>query len=216
MAKPFFITFEGGEATGKSTLVRVTSTWLQEAGHTVVTVAEPGSTELGSRLRRLVKYGKMPIGPRAEALLFIAARAQLAEEVIAPALASGAVVVSDRFGDSTLAYQGYGRGLDVEELRSLNDAATGGLQPDLTVLLDLPVDVALMRRQPRDADRFEAGLARANAADVAFHLRVRNGFLTMASEEPERWLVVDATLPRRAVAQVVQERVAAALASNAG
>ena len=212
MAKPFFITFEGGEATGKSTLVRVTSTWLQEAGHNVVTVAEPGSTELGARLRRLVKYGKMPIGPRAEALLFIAARAQLAEEVIAPALASGAVVVSDRFGDSTLAYQGYGRGLDVEELRSLNDAATGGLQPDLTVLLDLPVDVALMRRQPRDADRFEAGLARANAADVAFHLRVRNGFLTMASEEPERWLVVDATLPRRAVAQVVQERVAAALA----
>ena len=212
MAKPFFITFEGGEATGKSTLVRVISTWLQEAGHNVVTVAEPGSTELGARLRRLVKYGKMPIGSRAEALLFIAARAQLAEEVIAPALASGAVVVSDRFGDSTLAYQGYGRGLDVEELRSLNDAATGGLQPDLTVLLDLPVDVALMRRQPRGGDRFEAGLAQANAADVAFHLRVRNGFLTMASEEPERWLVVDATLPRQAVARAVQERVAAALA----
>lgn len=216
MSKPFFITFEGGEATGKSTQVRTLSAFLRGAGHDVVTVAEPGGTELGARLRRLVKYGKMPIGPRAEALLFIAARAQLTEEVIAPALASGAVVVSDRFGDSTLAYQGYGRGLDVEELRRWNDEATGGLTPDLTVLLDLPVDVALMRRQPHGGDRFEAGLARASEADVAFHLRVRQGFLTMASQEPERWLVVDATRPRRAVARAVQERVSAVLASNAG
>ena len=207
-----FITFEGGEATGKSTQVRQLSSHLKETGRNVVTVAEPGGTELGSRLRRLVKYGRMPIGPRAEALLFVAARAQLVEEVVAPALASGAVVVSDRFGDSTLAYQGYGRGLDVDELRALNDAATGGLKPDLTVLLDLPVDVALMRRAPRDADRFEAGLAKADEADVAFHLRVREGFLTLAAQEPDRWLVVDATLPRRQVARRVQERAAALLA----
>lgn len=212
MPQPLFITFEGGEATGKSTQVRTLSTFLRREGHTVITVAEPGSTELGARLRRLVKYGKMPIGARAEALLFVAARAQLVEEVISPALASGAVVVSDRFGDSTLAYQGYGRGLDVEELRRWNDEATGRLKPDLTVLLDLPVDVALMRRQPRGGDRFEAGLVQADAADVAFHLRVREGFLTMASEEPERWLVVDATMPRGEVARLIEERVVAALA----
>ncbi|MCY4623765.1 MAG: dTMP kinase [Chloroflexi bacterium] len=212
MPQPLLITFEGGEATGKSTQVRQLSASLRDAGHKVVTVAEPGGTELGARLRRLVKFGQMPIGPRAEALLFVAARAQLVEEVMAPALADGAVVVSDRFGDSTLAYQGYGRGLDVEELRGLNAAATGGLQPDLTVLLDLPVDLALMRRQPRGGDRFEAGLAKADAADVAFHLRVREGFLTLAAQEPERWLVVNATLPRREVARVVRERVSGMLA----
>ena len=207
MPKPLFITFEGGEAAGKSTQVRVLSAFLRDAGRRVVAVAEPGSTALGARIRRLVKFGQMPIGPRAEALLFVAARAQLTEEVIAPALADGDVVVSDRFGDSTLAYQGYGRGLDVDELRRLNDAATGGLQPHLTVLLDLPVDVALMRRRPRDRDRFEAALAHADAADVAFHLHVREGFLALAQQEPERWLVVDATMPRREVALLVQERV---------
>ena len=206
-----FITFEGGEATGKSTQVRTVSSQLRAAGHRVVNVAEPGGTELGKRLRRLVKYGRMPIGARAEALLFVAARAQLTEEVIAPALADGAVVVSDRFGDSTLAYQGYGRGLDVEELRGLNEAATGGLRPDLTVLLDLPVDVALMRRAPRGGDRFEAGLANADAEDVAFHLRIREGFLALAAQEPDRWLVVDATLPRSEVARRVRERVASLL-----
>ena len=212
MTKPLFITFEGGEATGKSTQVRVLSAHLRDAGHNVATVAEPGGTALGTSLRRLTKYGKMPIGPRAEALLFVAARAQLVEEVIAPTLAAGDVVVSDRFGDSTLAYQGYGRGLDVEELRSLNDAATGGLTPDLTVLLDQPLEIALMRRQPRGGDRFEASLARANAEDVAFHLRVREGFLELARQEPERWLVADATLPRGAVARLVQERVETLLA----
>lgn len=207
MSKSLFITFEGGEATGKSTQVRQLSASLRRAGHTVVTVAEPGGTELGSRLRRLVKYGKMPISPRAEALIFVAARAQLVEETVAPALASGAVVVSDRFGDSTLAYQGYGRGLDVEELRRWNDGATGGLKPDLTVLLDLPVDVALMRRRPHGGDRFEAGLARASEADVAFHLRVREGYMALVREDPARWLVVDATRPRGEVARTVQERV---------
>ena len=212
MPKPLFITFEGGEATGKSTQVRQITRFLRDAGHHVVTVAEPGGTELGARLRRLVKFGKMPISPRAEASLFVAARAQLVEEVIAPAMADGAVVVSDRFGDSTLAYQGYGRGLDVEELHGMNEAATGGLQPDLTVLLDLPVDLALMRRAPRGGDRFEAGLAKADAADVAFHLRVREGFLTLAAQEPERWLVVNATLPRGEVTRLVRERAAAMLA----
>ena len=201
MPQPLFITFEGGEAAGKSTQVRLLSSFLRDAGRRVVTVAEPGSTALGARVRRLVKFGSMPIGPRAEALLFVAARAQLVEEIIAPALAEGDVVVSDRFGDSTLAYQGYGRGLDVDELRRLNESATGGLQPDLTVLLDMPVDVSLMRRRPRDRDRFEAALAQADAADVTFHLNVREGFLALAQQEPERWLVVDATIPRRDVAR---------------
>lgn len=211
MTRSLFITFEGGEATGKSTQVRTVASRLTAAGARVVTVAEPGGTQLGSRVRRLVKHGRMPIGARAEALLFVAARAQLTEEVILPALADGAVVVSDRFGDSTLAYQGYGRGLDIQELRRLNEAATSGLRPDLTVLLDLPVDVALMRRAPRGDDRFEAGLAKANAEDVAFHLRVREGFLTLAAEEPDRWLVVNATMPRRDVSRQIGERVAALL-----
>ncbi len=212
MAQSLFISFEGGEATGKSTQVRQLSGYLSGTGRRVVTVAEPGGTELGLRLRRLVKHGEMPISPRAEALLFVAARAQLVEEVIAPALADGAIVVSDRFSDSTLAYQGYGRGLDVDELRGLNEAATGGVQPDVTILLDLPIDLALMRRAPRGGDRFEAGLAKADAADVAFHLRVREGFLKLAAQEPERWLVVDATLPRGEVARVVRERADALLA----
>ena len=213
--QPLFITFEGGEAAGKSTQVRLLAAFLRNAGLGVVAVAEPGSTALGARVRRLVKFGQMPIGPRAEAMLFVAARAQLVEEVIAPSLAEDSAVVSDRFADSTLAYQGYGRGLDVDELRRLNDAATGGLAPGLTVLLDLPMEVALIRRRPRDSDRFEASLAQADPADVAFHLRVREGYLALASEEPERWLVLDATLPRREVARHVRERVALMLSAAA-
>ena len=190
-----FITFEGGEASGKSTQVRILLRRLARAGHPSVVVGEPGGTPVGRRLRRLVKYGAVDIGPHAEALLFLAARAQLVTDVIRPALARGDVVVCDRYADSTLAYQGYGRGLDVATLRMLNDFATGGLAPSLTVLLDLAPPEARGRRPRSSSDRFDAedqDESRGSGAS-GFHDRVRRGFLDLAEAEPWRWLVLDAT-----------------------
>lgn len=209
MPQPLFITLEGGEAAGKSTQTRLIAAYLTRQGYKVTRVAEPGSTKLGSRVRRLVKYGPMAITPLAETMLFLAARTQLVEEVINPALGRGEAVVSDRFADSTLAYQGYGRGLDVADLRRLNDIATGGLTPDLTVLLDMPVEASVQRRKPRPADRFELELPGENdrASDQSFHEKVRQGFLALAQQAPEKWLVVDAGLPRREVSRLIRARV---------
>ena len=209
MPQPLFITLEGGEAAGKSTQTRLIAAYLTRQGYKVTRVAEPGSTKLGSRVRRLVKYGPMAITPLAETMLFLAARTQLVEEVINPALDRGEAVVSDRFADSTLAYQGYGRGLDVADLRRLNDIATGGLAPDLTVLLDMPVEASVQRRQPRPADRFELELPGENdrASDQSFHEKVRQGFLALAQQASDKWLVVDAGLPRREVSRLIRARV---------
>jgi dTMP kinase len=213
VSQPFFITFEGGEAAGKSTQTRLIAAYLTRKGYQVTRVAEPGSTRLGSRVRRLVKYGPMAISPLAETMLFLAARTQLVEEIITPALARGEAVVSDRFSDSTLAYQGYGRGLDLADLRRLNHIATNGLVPDLTVLLDMPVEASVQRREPRAADRFESELPGQSgqqddgASKQSFHGKVRQGFLALAGQEPGRWMVVDATLPRREVSRLIRERV---------
>ena len=209
MPQPLFITLEGGEAAGKSTQTRLIAAYLTRQGYKVTRVAEPGSTKLGSRVRRLVKYGPMAITPLAETMLFLAARTQLVEEVINPALGRGEAVVSDRFADSTLAYQGYGRGLDVADLRRLNDIATGGLTPDLTVLLDMPVEASVQRRKPRPADRFELELPGENdrASDQSFHEKVRQGFLALAQQASDKWLVVDAGLPRREVSRLIRTRV---------
>ena len=209
MPQPLFITLEGGEAAGKSTQTRLIAAYLTRQGYKVTRVAEPGSTKLGSRVRRLVKYGPMAITPLAETMLFLAARTQLVEEVINPALDRGGAVVSDRFADSTLAYQGYGRGLDVADLRRLNDIATGGLAPDLTVLLDMPVEASVQRRKPRPADRFELELPGENdrASDQSFHEKVRQGFLALAQQASDKWLVVDAGLPRREVSRLIRARV---------
>ncbi|MCH8940517.1 MAG: dTMP kinase [Chloroflexi bacterium] len=209
MPQPLFITLEGGEAAGKSTQTRLIAAYLTRQGYKVTRVAEPGSTKLGSRVRRLVKYGPMAITPLAETMLFLAARTQLVEEVINPALGRGEAVVSDRFADSTLAYQGYGRGLDVADLRRLNDIATGGLTPDLTVLLDMPVEASVQRRKPRPADRFELELPGENdrASDQSFHEKVRQGFLALAQQASDKWLVVDAGLPRREVSRLIRARV---------
>jgi len=151
----------------------------------------------------------MAITPLAETMLFLAARTQLVEEVINPALGRGEAVVSDRFADSTLAYQGYGRGLDVADLRRLNDIATGGLTPDLTVLLDMPVEASVQRRKPRPADRFELELPGENdrASDQSFHEKVRQGFLALARQASDKWLVVDAGLPRSEVSRLIRTRV---------
>lgn len=175
-------------------------------GYPVTLVAEPGSTPLGLRLRRILKSSGVALAPEAEALLFVASRAQLVRERLRPALQRGEVVISDRYADSTLAYQGHGRGQELGELRRLNHFATGGLVPHLTVLLDLPVEEALRRRRPHPGDRFEIGGAQGRGAR-GFQRRVRRGFLALAREEPERWLVVDATRPRAEVSAAVWARV---------
>ena len=206
MPQPLFVVFEGGEAAGKSTQTRLIAAYLVRQGYKVTRVTEPGSTQLGVRVRRLVKYGPKAITPLAEAMLFLAARAQLVKEVIFPALARGDAVVSDRFADSTLAYQGYGRGLDVADLRRLNTIATGGLVPDLTVLLDIPVEASIKRRPPRTTDRFESELTDqvGGSFNQTFHERVRHGFLSLSGQTPDKWLVVDATLPLREVSRLVR------------
>ena len=194
------ITFEGGDGAGKSTQARRLRSRLARAGHSVRLAAEPGGTALGQRLRRLLKFSRHEITPQAELLLFLASRAQLTHEVILPALAEGAIVICDRYADSTAAYQGYGRGLDLESIHRLNAGATQGLRPHLTVLLDAPPEEALQRRAPEARDRMERGAA-------SFRDRVREGYRELARNEPDRWLVVDARLPKAEVARRVWERV---------
>ena len=185
-----FITIDGPDGGGKTTQAERLAAHLREHGTTVHLTREPGGTWLGERIRELLldRTGSTaPTDPLADAMLFNAARRQLVREVIAPALAAGETVICARFADSTLAYQGYGAGLDVRMLRDLNDRATDGLQPDLTVILDVPVEAGLARKAPGDVTRFEAEY------DLAFHRRVRDGFLAIAAADPDRVVVVDAT-----------------------
>ncbi len=200
-----FITFEGGEGTGKTTQAAMLVARLQREGHDALGLREPGGTPLGDYLREWLKRTDEPLTPEAELFLFVAGRAQLTRTVITPALAQGKTVVCDRYADSTTVYQGDGRRLPRPLVRVANRAATGGLTPDLTVLLDAPAGATLKRAAARASggtlDRFEA-------ADAAFHRRVRAGFRRLARREPERWLVLDALAPAEATAAVVWERVA--------
>ena len=197
-----FITIEGPEGAGKTTQAARLEAALRSSGVAVRGTREPGGTTLGEAIREiLLAPASTPIDPRADALLFSAARRQLVVEVIEPALASGMTVVCARFADSTRAYQGYGGGLPLDELGRLEDIATGGLQPDLTLLLDLPVEVGLGRKAPEDQTRFEIGF------DLAFHRRVRSGFLAMAVAEPGRFVVVDAAAPEDTVADRIVRAV---------
>lgn len=187
-----FITFEGGEGCGKSTQIQLLAERLRSNGKQVLVTREPGGTALSERIRRLVREETDdPPNPCAETLLFLASRAQLVANVLRPALDSGAWVLCDRFADSTFAYQGYGRGFDVVELKRLNDFATGGLTPDRTVLLELPPALAAARMRMRErtthteADRMEK-------AGDGFHDRLRRGFLELAATDPERFAVVNA------------------------
>lgn len=208
-----FITLEGPDGSGKSTQAVRLADALASRGARVTLTREPGGTAVGERIRAVVlAYRDASHAPATDALLFSAARAQLVEEVIRPALAGGAVVVCDRYADSTLAYQGYGGGLDVDALRDLQRLATGGLQPDLTLLLDLPVDAGLARRAhgpDAEVTRFEAGVA----FDRAFHERVRAGYLQLAAREPTRWQVVDADRDPDAVAADLLERAEGVVAA---
>jgi dTMP kinase len=185
----WFITIEGPEGAGKTTQAELLGGHLAGLGRQVVLVREPGGTPLGEEIRAiLLQHREGGIGPRTDALLFNAARRQLVTEVIRPGLDAGRTVLCARFADSTLAYQGYGAGIPLETLRALEHAATDGLTPDLTILLDLPVEAGLARKAPGDVTRFEAEF------DLDFHRRVRDGFLALAAAEPGRFAVVDAGL----------------------
>lgn len=206
MAKGTFITLEGPEGAGKTVLAKRLVEALRQEGRTVLSTREPGGTRLGERLRKIlledVAGGQPAVDPRADALLFSAARAQLVADVIRPALQRGEVVVCARFADSTLAYQGYGVGLPIRELRAIQAVATGGLVPDLTILLDVPPEIGLARKSDASRNRFES------AFDVAFHERVRAGFLELARAEPSRFQVIDSA---RTIDVVAPEVIRAAL-----
>ena len=197
-----FITLEGGEGAGKSVQLDALAAELSGQGRNVVTTREPGGTPLGDRLREVLLDLDSEFDPLAEAMLFAAARAELVSNVIKPALDRGDFVICDRYSDSTVAYQGYASGVDLMSIGQLNQIATGGLLPDLTVLLDLPVEDGLQRSG--GSDRFES-------EDVAFHERVRKGYLALAEHDTERWLVVDATQERIAITSQILERVATLL-----
>ena len=187
-----FITFEGGEGCGKSTQVRRLADALKAAGVEVVLTREPGGTRLAELVRQLLKDEREdPPCDRSELLLFLAARAQLVKNVIRPALAAGKWVVSDRFSDSTFAYQGYGRGLPLDLIRRVNDFACDGLKPDLTVLLEVDAATAARRMRGREAATATAA-DRIELAGDGFHARLRAGFRELAAAEPERIKVVDA------------------------
>jgi dTMP kinase len=200
VASGLFVAFEGGEGGGKSTQVRQLSDWLASLGHEVVTTHEPGGTPVGVRLRALLLDRETTgLSPRAEALLYAADRAAHVDSVILPALLRGAVVVTDRYIDSSVAYQGAGRVLPAIEIRELSDWATDGLLPQLTVLLDIDPAVGLVRFS-EPADRIES-------ESLEFHRRVRAGFLEIAAQRPDRYLVIDATLPVEQVFSAVRNRV---------
>ena len=198
-----FISFEGGEGSGKTTQSKALKRRLSRAGYTATLVHEPGSTPTGERIRRWLKTGS-DLTPLAELFLFSAARSLLVESVIRPALDGHDVVVCDRYTYSTVAYQGYGRGMDVDTIRQLNDLASSGLVPDLVVLLDVPVPEGMARKGNGAGDRFEA-------ESREFHQRVRQGYLDMACREPKRWLTIDSTRPLSHISNTVWERVSRAL-----
>jgi len=192
-----FISFEGLDGCGKTTQAAMLAAALELEGRTVVRVREPGGTPIGERIRELLLDGDSVIGGAAEALLYAAARAQLVDQVILPALARGEVVVADRFIDSSLAYQGVARGLGLEQVLQANELATGGLMPDITLLLELPPELAAARRGDTP-DRIES-------ESYGFHAAVAEGFAAAAARFPERIRVVDASGPPRAVLARVRE-----------
>ncbi len=209
-AQGYFITFEGVEGSGKTTQIAPLADRLRQAGRTVVTTREPGGTRISDRIRAVVlDQENVEIHPHTEALLMCAARAQLVHEVIRPALDTGQVVICDRYSDSTFAYQGYGRGQDLATLRTLNHFATGGLVPDLTLLLDLPAAAGLERRI--GSGSAAAATNRMDRLDLTFHQRVGAGFHSLAQAEPGRWRVVDATRGVDDVAAAIWEITAAFL-----
>jgi len=183
-----FITLEGPDGSGKSSQIPVLADWLRSQGYDVFTTREPGGTGIGNQIREILlnKLENTAMHPRTEILLFLSSRAQLVEEVIRPLRDKGTIILCDRYADSTLAYQGYGHGVDLTDLRNLLDFATGGLYPDLTLLLDLDVMSGLERRKKNGGE-----WNRLDAFTLAFHERVRNGYLELASASPSRWIKIN-------------------------
>ncbi|EIC07625.1 Thymidylate kinase [Microbacterium laevaniformans OR221] len=202
MTRGLWVTFEGGDGTGKTTQATRLETWLREQGRTVVRTREPGGTEVGVLIRDIVLHHRGEVSPRAEALLYAADRAQHVATLVRPALARGEVVIQDRYFDSSVAYQGAGRVLDAEQVRDLSMWATEGALPDLTVLLDL--DPATARRRLDAADK---PFDRLEAEKSEFHERVRSAFLALAAADPARFLVLDAALPADELAAAVRARL---------
>lgn len=206
MAEGLWITFEGGDGSGKTTQASLLEDWLRARGRTVVRTREPGGTEVGNLIREIVLHHRGDISPRAEALLYAADRAHHVATLVRPALARGEVVIQDRYLDSSVAYQGAGRVLDAGEIRALSLWASEGALPDVTVLLDL--DPASARQRLDAADK---PFDRLEAEQAEFHGRVRAGFLALAAAEPARFLVLDASLPVDEIAAAVRARVDIAL-----
>jgi len=235
-----FITFEGGDGGGKSTQAKVLVEHLQKENKRAIYAEEPGTTLLGKMLRVWLSHPGGPLtlmpkegaqlsfledsiddqlmpnifthawAPRAELLAFTIARAQLVDEYILPNLRNDNVIVCNRFADSTVAYQGYGRGLDLKLVQMANEIATQGLKPNLTILLDLEPEEGLARKYGiEERDRFEEQV-------LAFHQRIREGYLKLATNEPERWLVIDATQPKEKITEIVWRRVSQLLSSQGG
>ena len=212
MKRGLFLSFEGGEGSGKSVQAKLLSELLAQRGREVVLTREPGGTAAGERIREIVLHAQeIALGPEAQVLLYSTARAQNVREVIAPALEAGKVVIADRFYDSTLAYQGYGHGVPLEQIRDVTRLAVGDLVPDRTFLLDISVDIGLGRsgwRAQSKWDRFEV-------LDAAFHERVREGYLRLAAAEPQRWIVIKADRDEKAIATDVRREVETLLGAPA-
>jgi dTMP kinase len=202
-----FITLEGPEGSGKSCQIPPLADFLRQLGYEVLTTREPGGTAIGDQVRQVILNLKnTEMNPRTEILLFCAARVQLVEQVIRPALARGVVVISDRYADSTLAYQGYGHRMDLEILRQILSFATGGLKPDLTLLLDVDVEEGLRRRRCSGGE-----WNRLDAYEVEFHKRVRAGYHELAGTDPVRWKIIDANVDRELVQSSIRQVVEKAL-----
>lgn len=203
-----FITFEGCEGCGKSTQAKILYKALLKFGIDTLFTMEPGGTPLGASIRRVLKVKQgFTINPEAELLLFAACRAQLVRDVIQPALNAHRVVICDRFADSTVIYQGYGRGLDLNTIYFINDIATAHLKPDLTFLLDLKPELGLKRKHNIHRDRFDA-------ENIDFHSRVRNGYLAEAKKDPQRWYIIDALQPIDSISNDILNTVLKKLNKN--
>ena len=202
-----FIVFEGSEGSGKSTQSRMLYQFLKEKGYKVILTREPGGTPLGDVLRPFLKTSK-GLDPLSELFLFASARAQLVKEVIAPTLERHEIVICDRFAQSTVAYQGGGRRLNTELINRVNQEATTGIEPDIVVLLDQSVEVGLNRKE-KILDAFEM-------EDMEFHQRVRESYLTQASENPEKWVVLDATRSQSSLSKEIWDKVILNLQNNRG
>jgi dTMP kinase len=206
-----FVTFEGPEGSGKSTQIRRLAAALEAQNLPVLVTREPGGTAIGNAVRAiLLDPARIEMSPRAETLLFNAARAQIVDQIIRPALAAGQLVLCDRYADSTLAYQGYGHGQALEPLRLLADYATGGLLPHLTIYLDIDVREGLLRKQSGRAEEWN----RMEEKALAFHQAVRIGYLELANAQPDRWLVINAAQSINKVHAAILARVQALLAAQ--